>query len=44
MHCNFIDIESQNVLEVELTLDQDGNLSQEDPKSQLSQLKSVTIE
>ena len=41
MHCKFEDLESGRVLEVDLSLDQDGKISESDIKGKDRQLSAV---
>ncbi|MHC4172348.1 MAG: Hsp70 family protein [Planctomycetota bacterium] len=43
MHCKFEDVESNAVLEVDLSLDEDGNVSESDTKKKKGRLKSVKV-
>ena len=43
MQCKFEDVESNAVLEVDLSLDQDGNVSESDTKKKKGRLKSVKV-
>jgi molecular chaperone DnaK len=44
MHCVFEDLESDKALEVDLCLDQDGNLSENNVKQQSKQLENIKVE
>ena len=43
MHCKFEDVESGRVLEVDLSLDQDGNMS-ENKEQELSAVGKANVE
>jgi molecular chaperone DnaK len=44
MHCKFEDVESGKVLEVDLCLDQDGEMSEGDVRKKNKRLKSFKVE
>jgi molecular chaperone DnaK len=44
MHCKFEDVESNAVLEVDLSLGQDGNMSESDAREKKGQLETVKVE
>jgi molecular chaperone DnaK len=43
MHCKFEDVESKAVLEVDLSLNQDGNMSESNTKKKKGRIKSVKV-
>ena len=44
MHCKFEDVESGKVLQVDLSLDRNGKVSQSDIKEQADRLEALTVE
>jgi len=44
MHCQFEDVESGEMLNVEFSLDQDGQISQSDIKQQARQMEALVVE
>jgi len=43
MQCKFEDVESKAVLEVDLSLNQDGNMSESETKKKKRRVKSVKV-
>jgi len=43
MQCKFEDVESNAVLEVDLSLDKGGNMSESDTKKKKGRIKSVKV-
>jgi len=44
MHCRFEDVESGKVLEVDLCLDKEGEMSESDAKGKAKKIKSIKVE
>ena len=44
MHCKFEDVESERILEIDFSLDQQGQITQEEVNQKAEQLEMVKVE